>query len=109
MHALSYAHGKANGIRYDEESNVKFIKFMEDPNLVQSLDHCFQLFISDLEARNCQESLVQAARNFSENYEKILPSVLSHQDGRFLTHGDYWSNNVMYHKTNDKGKKISKK
>ena len=101
MHALSYAYGRANGIRYDEEeSNVKFIKFMEDENLVNSLDNCFKLFISDLQSRNADESVVKAAQKFAKNYETILPIVLSKEDGRFFTHGDYWSNNVMYDKNN---------
>lgn len=108
MHALSYAYGRANGIKYEEESNVKFIKFMEDENLVNSLDNCFKLFVSDLQSRNADESVIKAAQKFAKNYETILPIVLSKEDGRFFTHGDYWSNNVMYDKNNGKNKKKEK-
>ena len=108
VHALSYAYGRANGIKYEEESNVKFIKFMEDENLVNSLDNCFKLFVSDLQSRNADESVIKAAQKFAKNYETILPIVLSKEDGRFFTHGDYWSNNVMYDKNNGNIKKGEK-
>ena len=75
---------------------------MQDDNLVQTLDNCFVKFIENLQSNNCQDHILKAAKNFHKNYSEILLKVLSFEDTRFLAHGDFWSNNVMYNKSNGK-------
>ena len=67
---------------------------------MKSLENCFQKFIQDLQRHTCEERIFQAAKFFQENHKDILEKVMSYEDNRFLSHGDFWSNNVMYHKSN---------
>ena len=56
----------------------------------------FALFKENLLKNEASKDLIEAVDKLNANYKKIFPKFTEVQDFRFLVHGDYWSNNVMF-------------
>ena len=98
FHAISYCYGQENSTDFSESFPVNLEKFLEDDSLTECAVTGLELFVQDLE--NHAPDLVEKGKEFKSNFNPIFGNCLKQSDSRFLAHGDYWGNNVMFHKKN---------
>ena len=55
-----------------------------------------------MEKNNAALELIEAVDKLAEDYKNIFAKFTEVEDSRFLVHGDYWSNNVMFGENNCK-------
>jgi hypothetical protein len=96
FHAVSYAYGLKNKIDFSKEFPSMFTKLMDDEYLVEMLQKHFQILIQDLKQVEENKDLARHVEILAKNYQNSMPRMLNHVDSRFLAHGDFWSNNVMF-------------
>ena len=101
FHALSFAYGVKHGINYKKEFPIVYQNFLQDPAMTESCERNFKLFIQDLKAFEDHQPLIKALENLSGNYKARFRESLLFEDGRFLSHGDFWANNVMFAEGNE--------
>ena len=97
-HAVSYAYGVKNGVKWNEKYPAIFPRFMEDQGLLDSVEANLKLFEKDLEENEAPKDLIEKLSSFAKRYISIIPKYIKVDESRFLIHGDYWSNNVMFGK-----------
>ena len=95
FHGISYAYGIKNQVDYGQMFPVIYPKFLEDQSLTESAERGLKLFVEDLK-KNATAELLEKGQKFQINYRHIFGKYLKASDTRFLAHGDYWGNNVMY-------------
>ena len=96
VHALSYAYGIKNQIDWQKECPGIFSNLIQDKELEATAVSNFGLFKENLEKNNAAKDLIDAVDKLHSNYKNIFPKFTAVQDSRFLVHGDFWSNNVMF-------------
>ena len=79
---------------------MPYHKFLED---VEAVNYINQLFKRAHQALldHKKPELAEILNNLSKNYVEKFKFGYGGHDGRFLTHGDMWSNNVMFNDQND--------
>ncbi len=105
FHAVSYAYTKINKKLWPEEDRFHFAKLLEDPSVIEGLEVGLDKAIADFkdldnnEGKNLAEKL-EALKSGGDLKKAFLTSL--EYDERFLIHGDYWANNILFHKTQSK-------
>ena len=102
IHALSYAYGIKNQVDWQKECPGNFANFIKDEVLDAAAVSNFDLFKENMEKNNAVPELIEAVDKLAEDYKNIFANFTEVEDSRFLVHGDYWSNNVMFGENNCK-------
>jgi hypothetical protein len=96
FHVVSYAYGLKNKIDFSKEFPSMFAKFMDNESLVEMLQKNLQILIDDLKQVEENKNLASHVEILAKNYQQSFRRILNHIDSRFLAHGDFWGNNVMF-------------
>ena len=96
IHALSYAYGYTNKIDWQKKCPGTYSKMIEDEELEKAAVANFDLFKTNLKEKDASQELIDGVDKLAANYKNIFSKFTSVGDSRFLIHGDYWSNNVMF-------------
>ena len=94
IHALSYSYGSKHKIDWEEKFPGVLGQLIEDDEMKTVAN--FPHFKKNLQENNASEVLIDAVDKMAANYTNIFQKYTSIGDSRFLIHGDYWSNNVMF-------------
>merc|ERR1711963_75931 len=100
IHALSFAYGSANEIDWQTKCPGIHSKMIEDKDLVASSVSNLDLFKEDLKANNAAQEVIDAVDKLAANHKNVFKKFTNVHDSRFLIHGDYWSNNIMFGPSN---------
>ena len=95
FHALSYAYGQINELDYLSSYPMIYHRFLKDKEALLFIDQMFERAHKALLDHN-EADLGEMIEKLSKNYVSKLTFGYGGRDGRFLTHGDMWSNNVMF-------------
>ena len=106
FHAVSYAYGIENKINWTDSFAGIFPKFMKDEGLLKDVENNFKLFIGDLKEHGAPLDHIEKAERLEKEYSRIFTKYMNIDDPRFLIHGDFWGNNVMFGESKSKFKKI---
>ena len=74
---------------------MTYLQFLDDPNAHKFIDELFIRSIADLKEKS-ENKLAKVLEKLSKNYVEKFKYAYDGQNGDFLTHGDIWSNNVMF-------------
>ena len=96
IHALSYAYSIKNQINWQKECPGTFANLIQDKDLEAAAVSNFGLFKENMEKTNAAPELIDAVDKLAADYKNIFAKFTAVEDSRFLVHGDYWSNNVMF-------------
>ena len=99
FHAVSYAFGQINDTDFLEEHPMVYHRFLKDKEALAYIDQLFQRAHQALLKHN-EPGLAEILQKLSKNYVSKFTLGYGGHDGRFLTHGDMWSNNVMFNAQN---------
>ena len=102
FHGLSYSYSQTNLKDFTEHHWLYDMKFLTDQNMIQSLKHNLKLIKDDMNAMKPDMKINKALDNLSINYLESVPKYLFIKDSNYLSHGDYWSNNIMFDKEESK-------
>ena len=96
FHGLSYCYAKKNNVDYSEGNDIPYLAILDVPEVQEYIDgELFKRCIGELESRG-EKELVEVLKKQSTNYLEKYKQALDGNVGDFLTHGDIWSNNVMF-------------
>ena len=98
-HQVSYAYGQINDTNFLEEHPMVYHRFLKDKEALAYIDQLFQRAHQALLKHN-EPGLAEILQKLSKNYVSKFTLGYGGHDGRFLTHGDMWSNNVMFNAQN---------
>ena len=96
IHALSYVYATKYQINWQKECPGIFATLVQDEELETDAVSNFELFKKDLVKSKASKDLIEGVNSLAVNYKKFFAKFTSFQDSKFLVHGDYWSNNVMF-------------
>ena len=92
MHATSYCYNTINKKTFPKERRFPFDKHLD---MVDAWSAGFAQAIEDLKQRDGAQEVCAKLEKLSKNYKESCTKALEF-DERFLIHGDFWSNNVMF-------------
>ena len=96
FHGLSYCYAKKNNVDYLEDNPIPYLAILDVPEVQEYIDgELFKRCITELESRG-EKRLAEVLKKQSTNYLEKYKGALDDNVGDFLTHGDIWSNNVMF-------------
>ena len=99
FHGLSYCFAKKNNVNYLEHHIIPYFAFLEDTEAQVFIADLFKRCIDQLESRK-ENELASVLKKLSGNYKEKFKWAYDGRCGDFLTHGDIWSNNVMFNGPN---------
>ena len=102
FHGLSHSYSQTHVKDFTEYHWLYDMKFLTDPNMIQSLKHNLKLIKDDMNAMKYDTKINKAVDKLSINYLEKVPKYLFLKDSNYLSHGDYWSNNIMFNKDESK-------
>ena len=74
---------------------MTYLPFLDEPEARKFLDELLNRAIDRLKEKN-ENELANVLQKMSKNYSEKFKEALDGRNGEFLTHGDLWSNNVMF-------------
>ena len=100
LHALSYCYGQKSGKDFTKEYPMAYHSFLEGKDSQKFIEEMFKRAGEGL-CKSNETQLAEILENMSKKYIAKFKIGYGGQDGRFITHGDMWSNNVMCHNSKD--------
>ncbi len=102
FHALTYCLAKLENVDFLKDYKMAYHSFLDGKDTQEFIETLFQRALEQL-LENKEENLAAILRQLSADYVVKFKSAYGGNDGRFLTHGDIWANNIM---TNGQGECI---
>ena len=98
FHSLTYCYrNMKNSIDYLIDYPMVYQDFLDSKNTREFFDSLFKKAILQLKETH-RDDLAKILEKLSKNYVEKFKMAFGGTDGRFLTHGDMWSNNIMFDK-----------
>ena len=99
FHAISYSYGKVNSKDYTEFNTMLHQRLLNEK--IEKVKSNLKLLKEDMTKMKLDIKMNEAMTNLEKcNIMDILPKYLDLSNPMFLSHGDYWSGNVMMHNEN---------
>ncbi len=95
FHGLSYCYSSIHKTTWPQQPRYPFSKFFEDQKNIERCKNNFPLVIKDFSELPQARHLVPYVEKLSKNFQQAFVDCIQF-DERFLIHGDFWSNNVMF-------------
>lgn len=95
FHATTFCYGQKHGIDFVQEYPMAYHQFLDEDESIKFIDSLFPRAIKQLKETNNEDLAKVLEKLSAENYAEKFKSAYGGQDGRFLTHGDIWANNIM--------------
>ena len=102
FHAISYSYGKVNSIDFTEFNTMLHQRLFNEKK--EKVKSNLNLLKDDMTKMKLDAKMTEALTNLEKHYVDILPKYLDLSNPMFLSHGDYWTGNVMIHNENKDGK-----
>ena len=104
FHAISYGYSQTNSIDFTKFP-ISYEKYVLDKKMVDVFHSSVKLMKEDfLQIAIDKEIIENALDNFDKKELLSLHKYVNLSSAHFISHGDFWSNNVMFCVNNDKGK-----
>ena len=99
FHVISYSYGKVNSKDYTEFNTMLHQRLLNEK--IEKVKSNLKLLKEDMTKMKLDVKMNEAITSLEKcNIMDILPKYLDLSNPMFLSHGDYWSGNVMMHNEN---------
>ena len=96
FHALCYSYGQKFAQDFSVHPTM-YEGFCSDENLIEMMKQNLVLLKKDMHDMKPNEEISNGLDNISKNYMKTIPDrFFGIKEKKYLCHGDYWSNNIMF-------------
>ncbi len=95
FHGLSYCYSSIHKMRWPKEHRLIFGKFYEEKPNIEKCQNNFPLIVEDFQELPHARHLIPYVEKLAKNFQQAFIDCIQF-DERFLNHGDFWSNNVMF-------------
>ena len=103
FHAISYGYSQTNSIDFTKFP-ISYEKYVLDKKMVDVFHSSVKLMKEDfLQIAIDKDIIENALDNFDKKELLSLHKYVNLSSAHFISHGDFWSNNVMFCSNNDKG------
>ena len=97
FHGLAYCYGQKSKTDFRIDYPMAYHSFLEGKDSQEFIATLFKRANDQLIERN-EHELANILEILSKDYVSKFKFAYGGQDGRFLTHGDLWCNNLMFNK-----------
>ena len=97
FHSLTYCYGQKSKTDFCIDYPMAYHSFLEGKDSQEFIATLFKRAKDQLIERN-EHKLADILEMLSKDYVSKFKFAYGGQDGRFLTHGDLWCNNLMFNK-----------
>ncbi len=94
-HGLSYCYSSIHKKMWPKENRYAYWKFFEEMPNIEKCQKNFPLIIQYFQEQPEARHLIPYIENLSRSFKQAFIDCVQF-DERFLIHGDFWSNNVMF-------------
>ncbi len=101
FHAVSYAYSTINKKPWPKEFEYPIDQLQNDPSMEAVVQGGFTAAIEDFKKMENGQLLAEKMAGLHARGHKNAFNSVFEFDERFLIHGDYWSNNVMFNMASD--------
>ena len=96
FHALCYSYGQKFAQDFSVHPTM-YEGFCSDGNLIEMMKQNLVLMKKDMHDMKPNEEINCGLDNLSKNCMKTIPQrFFGMKEKKYLIHGDYWSNNIMF-------------
>ncbi len=106
LHAVSHCYCKSKGQPFDPALRSIIPLLVDGQDLLDAYSDFKDLAIDNFGKTERGKRMIPYIRNMFKDFKSFFLTTMDLVDDRFLIHGDFWSNNIMFNKSDNSMVKI---